>query len=238
MAYVQGDKASSASTAALTTPGITTTSGNFLIAVVSVNTGPRTVSSFTDSLGNTWTGATGNPQTPNGGFNVYVFYAKNITGGASHTFTANFNAAGLSALGIIELSGRHLTSPIEFQSATVETTGATSHSSAATGTLSQSGCDMVCLQGDNAQSQAAATETYTATSSGWTLPASSNVNTGATTATCFAMYRENVDTSSQQATWTNSAGNLKSGIFILAIAPAAAATKSLRNKLQTLGVGA
>lgn len=224
MAYVQAAKGSSASANPLTTSAINTTSGNFLALVVSADSGPKTVSSITDTYSNTWTAATGNPKAANGQFNVYVFYAANITGGASHVVTANFNGAALSAMVVVELSGRDTTSPIDFQDVVLETVASTSHASPSTGTLSNSGDDILCLMGDNAQTQAAANETYTMTSSGWVLPSDANVNTGATTATAFIAYRENVDTSSQQATWTNSAGNLKAASWILAVKAAAVTT--------------
>ena len=72
MAYVQGDKVASGSASGLTTPGITTTTGNLMVAVVSLGTGPKTLSSITDSKGNTWTALTGSPQSPVAQYNVYA----------------------------------------------------------------------------------------------------------------------------------------------------------------------
>lgn len=241
MAFVQADKASGASASTLTTAGITTTAGNFLAVVISLGSGPKTLSSITDSKGNTWIAASGNPQSPNSQYNVYVYYAKNIAGGASHTVTMNSSGAGICAMSVIELSGRDITSPIAFQTAATETTGVSSHTSPATGTLPSSGCDVLCLVGDNAFDQAFATETYTATSTGWLLPSAGNVNTGSVTATSFIMYRPGVDTTTQQATWTNSSSNLKSAAFVLAIAAAPGgavrAQNSLSGGMQSLSGG-
>lgn len=237
MAYVQADKQSSASASALTTPGLTTTTGNILVAVMNTDNGPKTLSSIVDSKSNTWTALTGNPQTSNGGFNIYCYYAVLTSGGASHTVTANFSGASQCSMSVFEFSGRDTASPILFQSAKTDGAGATSHTSTATGTLGASGSDLICVVGDNALSQAAANETYTATSSGWTLPAAGNVNTGATTTTCFGMYKENVTTSSDQAAWTNSAGNLIACSFIVALAAAAGGGGGSNSRLLLLGVG-
>jgi hypothetical protein len=222
MAFVQAFKAGSASVDPLQVAGNTTT-GNCLVAIVSVGSGPRTVSSFTDSAGNTWTALTGNPQAPQGQFNVYGYVAQNITGATPDTLTADFNAAGVSAIAFAEFSGRATTSVIAFQGANLEVSGSTSHSSASTGTLPSTGCDMVCIFADNVFEISTANQTYTATSGGWTMSADGTVSTGATTATCGIMHRANVDTSSQQATWTNSNGNVRAASWIIALAAAAAA---------------
>lgn len=239
MSFVQASKNSSASAASISTAALTTTSGTCLVAIVSVGSGPRTVSSFTDSKGNTWTPLTGNPQSPQGQFNVYAYVAANITGGASHTVTANFSAAGVCAIAVAEFSGRATVSPILFQGDNLEGAGATSHSSDATGTLGASGADMVCVFADNVFEISVANQTYTATSSGWTMDANGTVTTGATTATCGVMYRNNVDTSSQQATWTNSNGSVRAASFIVALSAAASAGNAnlLTGKFGQLLVG-
>lgn len=221
MAFVQADKGSNgANVSSGSTAGITTTSGNWLGLVVSVDNGPQTVTGITDTYGNTWTPASSNPQAPTGQ-NTYVYYAQNITGGTGHQVTANFSAAAPFAMAVFEFSGRATTGSVIAQQALVEATPVTSHTSAATGVLGVSGCDVLCLIADDAFFTAGANETYTATSGGWILPAAGNVNTGGSTPTCFGMYIPNVTTASQTATWTNSTHTLTGASVILAIAPAA-----------------
>lgn len=220
MAYVQAQNASNANASALTTPGMNTTVNNFAVAIVSTDDGPKTVTSFVDSLGNSWTPLTGNPQSPNGQFNIYVFTCVLFNAGLGHTFTANFSGSAPCALVVAEFSGRATSATVIFQSAKTDGSSSNAHSSNATGTLSQAGCDVVCCSGDNAFTQASSSEVYVATSAGWApIPTLAQVNTGATTATAFIMYSENVGTSSQQATWTNSSSNLISASFIIALAP-------------------
>lgn len=221
MAFVQSTKIASILASTLTTPPLAIASGNIIVALVTLGSGPHTLSSIVDNNSNTWVPLTGNPQKPNGQYNVYVYYCVVGTGGAAMTVTTTHNAAGLAALSIMVFSGRDTSSPLAFQSATVEVTAASSHTSAATGTLSFSGCDLICMAGDNALDQAASNEVYTATSTGWTMDGGATVTTGATTPTIIAMYKTGVGTASDQASWTNSNGAVQSGIFILALKAAA-----------------
>lgn len=219
MAFVQGDEvAITPAAASATTPGITTTTGNFLCAVITVGSGPGTLASVSDSYGNTWTAATGNPRAPNGQANVYVYWAENITGGAGHTFTANANGSRLMSIGLVELSGRATSSAVLVQTGFLETVSGTSHSSGSSGALSESGCDMVCLAGDNSPAVTSSNITYTATSTGWTLSSAGTVNTVASGhMTTIAMYRENVDTSAQEATWTSSSNAKRAAGVMIAV---------------------
>lgn len=223
MAYVQGTTGSSGTNVTSgSTTAITTTTGHWLAVVVSVTNGPQTVTGITDTYSNTWTPAASNPQAPLGANNVYVYYAKNIAGGASHQITTTFSAATGFAMSVIELSGRSTTSPISAQTALLEGTAVTSHTSAATGAIA-SNCDIVCLIGDDANIESGANQTYAATSGGWTLPSAAEVATAATTPTTFIMYVENVSVT-QTATWTNSPHVTIGASVILAVAPAAAGT--------------
>ena len=223
MAFVQGDEvAINPAAASATTPGINTTSGNFLCAVITVGSGPGTLASVSDSNGNTWTAATGNPRAPNGQANVYVYWTENITGGASHTFTANANGSRLMSIGLVELSGRATSSAVLVQTGFLETVSGTSHSSGSSGALSESGCDMVCLAGDNAPAVTGSNITYTATSSGWTLANPGTVNTVASGhMTTIVMYRDNVDTSAQTATWTSTSNAKRAAGVMIAVKAAA-----------------
>lgn len=237
MAFVQGDRGSTTNTWPVATAGITTTSGNTIVAVVSINSS-RTVTGLTDNKGNTYTALAGNPQQPNLQFNVYAFYCENIVGGAAHVLTAAGSGTSVGAISVAEFSGRATSSVVSFQGNQLDASGGTSHSSVATGTLGVSGCDLVCVMADNGNAQFAGSQTYTATSTGWSLDTSSQVVTGATTATSAIFYRNGVGTGSDQATWTNSGGSLIAASWIVALAPSGSATKYLRNKLMTTGVGA
>jgi hypothetical protein len=207
MAFVQATEfAITPAATSADTPGITTTSGNFLCAEITVGSGPGTLASVTDNYGNTWTAATGNPRAPNGQANVYVYWAHNITGGA----------------------GRATSNAVLVQTGFLETSSGTSHSSGSSGTLSESGCDMVCMAGDNAPAVTGSNITYTATSSGWTLADPGTVGTVASGhMTAIVMYRENVDTSAQTATWTSTSNAKRAAGVMIAVKSATAAPPAI-----------
>ena len=222
MAYVQGDKGSTTSAASVATAGITPTTGNFLVAVVSIDNGPQTLASIADTRGNTWVAATGNPQTITGQ-NVYVYWAVNINGGSSNVVTATFSATASGAISVAEFSGRSTISPVLVQVASIEGARTASHTSAATGTLAQTGCDIVCMVADTAFFDSGSNQTYTAGGS-FTLPAAADVNTAGSTPTSYILYQNNVGTGSQTATWTSSPGTTQAASVILALAPAPSGT--------------
>ncbi|HEY6925154.1 MAG TPA: hypothetical protein VI653_16885 [Steroidobacteraceae bacterium] len=221
MAFVQGDAGSNAaSVSSGSSNGITTTTGNWLGVVISAGNGPKTVTGISDTYGNTWQAAASNPQSPSAAFNIYVYYAENITGGAAHKVTATFSGATPFAISVVELSGRAKSSSILAQAPLLESAATTSHTSAATGALSLGGADVVCLAGDDAAFVFGGDETYAATSSGWTLPASAVVSSASATPTTYALYIAGVGTGSQIATWTNSTHTLTAASVILAVAAA------------------
>ena len=85
-----GSTSSSGSSLTTTAFASSTTSGNTII--VSIATYSTTVSSVTDSKSNTYTLITSSNY--NGSAYVYMYYAYNITGGSSHTVTANLASTG------------------------------------------------------------------------------------------------------------------------------------------------
>jgi hypothetical protein len=222
MAFVQGDKGSTASASTVANAGITTTTGNFLAVAISIDSGPKTLSTLTDTYGNTWVGATANPQAITGS-NVYVYWAINITGGAGHVLTATFSGSASAAISVAEFSGRSTTSPILVQVANIEGARTASHTTATTGALGTSGCDIVALACDTAFFDSGANQSYTAGGL-FTLPSSADVNTAGTNPTAYLFYQNNVGTSSQAATWTSSPGTTQSASVILALAPASGAS--------------
>ena len=112
-AYVQTTTASESGAATpLTTSGITTTSGNLLVAGISFDSGTlNTITGVTDSKGNTWSKAT----ELDSACLVSLWYAPNITGGAAHTVTVAYNDGVGSAIGVVvqEFSGIAATSPLD-----------------------------------------------------------------------------------------------------------------------------
>src|SRR3990167_9787313 len=92
--------ASNTSGATVTTPSRTTTSGS---TVVLMGTwGAQTFSSFTDSKGNTWTQI----QTESGPSpTTRMYYAANLIGGTSHTFTLTLGSSGTPSICMVEVLG-------------------------------------------------------------------------------------------------------------------------------------
>lgn len=106
IAFVQSVIASSGAASA-TTAGITTTSGNFVVGVLGANSGVAG-NSITDNYSNTWTIA---ESRFSGNNFCKIIYAKNITGGAGHTFTGVSDASVVIA--IHEYSGIDTVSPLD-----------------------------------------------------------------------------------------------------------------------------
>lgn len=93
-----------------------TTSGNAIIVAVSHDASSnRVVTSVTDNKSNPTFSQVGTYFQDANLNNLYLYYCPNITGGASHTVNVNFNDANASYKRIIimEVSGLHLTSPLD-----------------------------------------------------------------------------------------------------------------------------
>ncbi len=109
----------------------TQTAGNLNIVVVGWGDTTSSISSVSDTKGNTYTRAVG--PTTNTGLQESVYYAKNIVGG-NNKVTVNFNeAAAYPDVRILEYSGLDPTSPLDVTAAaTGNGTGASSGSAATT----------------------------------------------------------------------------------------------------------
>jgi len=95
----------------------TQTAGNLNLVVVGWNDTTSSVSSVTDSLGNTYLLAVG-PTTASGA-RQSIYYAKNIKGG-SNTVTVTFSqAAAYPDIRVLEYSGASTTSPVDVTAAAV-----------------------------------------------------------------------------------------------------------------------
>lgn len=87
----------------------TSTSGNMLIAIAEADTVAQNGITVTDSKGNTWNRVISTSLAST--FDLEVWVAYNITGGATHTVTASDNGGGVDSLIIVEeWSGAALTS--------------------------------------------------------------------------------------------------------------------------------
>jgi hypothetical protein len=118
-----------------TSPTITTTSGNLLIAASgSWQSGVQNNISITDSKSNTWTQVANSPQNPSANTRNQMFYAKNCIGDAAHTFTATTSSAIFFTFFRMEVSGCDTIAPYDTGAGT--TGNSTSPSSGATGTRS------------------------------------------------------------------------------------------------------
>jgi len=106
---------SSSGTGAVTTSafGLTTTTGNHIALVIGDDSGLAAtgITSVTDSYGNTYTKAVGDAGTTA----LSIWHAKNITGGASHTITINWNLVTTSKVSYAgqESSGLNTTAPLD-----------------------------------------------------------------------------------------------------------------------------
>lgn len=133
IAYVQSVQAYSSSTSPITTAAITTTTGN-LIVLDNYYYEQGAGLTNSDSKTNVWTNSIAN-------YGTVVFgienYNASIAGGASHTFTATStqNITPYMTITATEISG-HAASPFD-KSGTKDDASGTSHSTSATGTLSQ-----------------------------------------------------------------------------------------------------
>jgi hypothetical protein len=106
------------------------TAGDLNIVVVGWNDTTSSVSSLTDTLGNTYSLAVG-PTTASGA-RQSIYYAKNIKGG-SNTVTATFNQAAVAVdLRVLEYKGLSQTSPLDVSAAAVGSSTTASSGSATT----------------------------------------------------------------------------------------------------------
>jgi hypothetical protein len=106
------------------------TSGNLNVIVVGWNDITATVSSVTDSLGNTYTLAAGPTQST--GITQSIYYAKNITGG-SNTVTVQFSVAAVYPdIRILEYSGVDKSNPLDVAHAATGSNGSPDSGAATT----------------------------------------------------------------------------------------------------------
>jgi len=122
--YIQG--ASAATGGALTTVPVTMpnvqTAGNLNVVIIGWNDTTATVSSVTDTEGNTYTIAA--PLLTGGGLSQAIFFAKNIAGEASNPngVTVTFSqAAAAPDVRVLEYKGLDITNPVDVTAGAVGT---------------------------------------------------------------------------------------------------------------------
>ncbi len=122
--YIQGAAAATGGT--LTTVPVTMpnvqTAGNLNVVIIGWNDATATVSSVTDSEGNTYTIAA--PLLTGGGLSQAIFFAKNIAGEASNPneVTVTFSqAAAAPDVRVLEYKGLDITNPVDVTAGAVGT---------------------------------------------------------------------------------------------------------------------
>jgi hypothetical protein len=212
MAFVQAVSAStSAQLNILNTPGITTTTGNFLVMGTSVlNNGNNPVPS--DSNTNAWTGHSLNPIVITGQNNKgYSWYAKNITGGSNHTFTVTSSLTANSSIVVCEFSGRALDFPVASQGGGFETVATGSHSTGSV-TTPFSGCDLCAFNFTSSSVQE-----FFNTGGIWAIPTNGSNTNGAQYKPSFAQVYGNSAQGTFNNTWQTTGETTLGAGFIYAI---------------------
>jgi hypothetical protein len=227
MALVQAAKASGGGVTSLTTGAITTTSAN----AVCMSSGSFSATSWTpsDSKTNSWTEVpTNSPQSTASGDKLKVWTAKNISGGASHTFTVTISPSDSFQIIVHEYSGRDTTSLIR------NSNGASSMSSGTTHTgpsvTASAGDDIAAFASDDDNNQI-----FTGTGS-YTVPTNGDNPNGNSYSAGLSLHQDNVSAGNYTPTWSATAASTP-GIVVLALAVAggAAATRPVKMAGEWLG---
>jgi hypothetical protein len=213
MAFVQAvSAATSAFINILITPAITTTTGNFLTIGTSVlNNGNSPVPS--DAYNNVWTGHTSNPLViPGQNDKGYSWWAKNITGGTSHTFTVSSTQTANSSIIVAEHSGRALDFPVAAQGGAVDSVATANHVTGSV-TTPMSGCDLWAFN----FTASTVSENYN-TGLIWGIP--NNASNGSVNLyqPSFGQLSNNISQNTWNNTWASS-DSVQGGGFIYAIKP-------------------
>lgn len=111
--YVTGQVSKGASSGASTTTSAfssATTTGNLIVVSISTNGAANAVTSVTDTAGNTYAKVW---SVANSSVTSDLWYAENITGGASQTVTVTVSTARATAVVAHEYSGISLTSSLD-----------------------------------------------------------------------------------------------------------------------------
>lgn len=161
LAFVQATSAhNDGSAASISAPAISTTTGNLIVVAVRSNAG-ISVTSVTDTAGNTYT-LIDTQIAPIYNSPLTMFYAKNITGNASNVVTANFSGSvNYRGISVQEISGADTTNPFD-----VSAKGSANGPDVTTGSFTTTVADTIVVCGMTPE---AVGESYTP-GSGYTIP--------------------------------------------------------------------
>jgi hypothetical protein len=213
--------------ATVTTSSIATVSGSVVVAAAIWDT--VSFSSITDTYTNTWNlvGSEFTFDTSNSG-KGRVYYAKDITGGAGHTFTVKTSATTSITDLAFELIGTSTAGTLDTSVFGSVTSGSTYSASI---TPSAGNRTLVALLYQNG--------TTTPTISGWTIPSGGNVNGSSSTWGATVAYQQVVANGSTSYTATFSVSGASSGLVaILSFIPAVPVSGSIGQfdiQMQLLG---
>ena len=231
MAQVQTVNATSVAVGSLTTAGITTTSGNLLVACVGYVTFSGNALAFlTDNKGNTLAPVVASPSAISSPGAVAAMYvAQNIIGGSGHTFTAINSSYGALSIIVTEFSGRAVSNAVRASAAALSAAYATSYAGASVACIS--GDDFACFGVNNIGNAAQA---FT-NGAGLTIPTNGNINGTTTTIPALFQYAANVATGTQTGAYSGSQFDQYASLSI-ALEPVAAVSQT-GLLLTLLGVG-
>lgn len=90
-----GSNQSSAAGVTIAVTAFSVTAGNLVVAAIGLANATSTISSFVDTLGNSWTASTNSPQRQStNGYSTWFYYSV-IANGGSTDVTVTFNSAGV-----------------------------------------------------------------------------------------------------------------------------------------------
>lgn len=132
---------------------------SLLIATVEFEDDTATITSITDSRGNTWTPVDTILRSGTAFGSIQIWWATNPTGGAN-TVTLTPSAAAPSTLGIHEYSGLDTTAPFDTSSKIADTAGLLTTATAPTITTAQAG-ELLFVLGSTVRTPSLAGSGYT-----------------------------------------------------------------------------
>jgi hypothetical protein len=222
MSLVQTTTSDPGYVTSLVSTAISTTTGNALVVTCASG---AAVSTPTDTYSNTWTAHPSNPQAPQAGYFIYMWYCLNITGGTGHEVTFTSSGAGMSC-SVSEFSGRSKTA---IDNHAVSTTATSTAQTGPTFTVAVNADVIGVLQ----QVYAGVAVTYTA-GSGFTIPTNGTVP-GTNDLPVCVEHADNVSAGSYTPSFTSTEAN-NGTIFALSLpVPAVAALQV--SSLNSMNLG-
>jgi hypothetical protein len=211
MALVQATKATPVgSVSSVTTPTITTSTGSS----VCMSSGSFSATGWTpsDSKTNTWVEVpTDSPQSTASGDKVKVWTCKNLTGGASHTFTVSVTPNDAFQIIVHEYSGRDTTNLIRASNGASSMSSGTTHTGP--GVVAQAGDDIAAFASDDDNNQI-----FSGTGA-YSIPTNGDNPNGNSYSAGLSLHQDNVSAGTYTPTWSATAASTP-GIIVLALAVA------------------